>query len=242
MVPEFDVAGALRRIRRRADLSQRDLAEASGISQSSLSKAEAGRRGLPADLLARCAALAGLRLALLDESGTEVPTMAADAVRDRAGRRFPAHLDTRYGDEDWWHGQERYSREQPWYTFDRLRYTRDHWRARTGTRRTTGFPSRATPRRTAGQREQAPRADCARRTSSGASWPVDPPGGRTPSPAAAHRAATSSTTGAARPCTPTTARVPATWPDPLLPWATCAAASCLSAAARPSPRSAPSPR
>lgn len=133
MVPEFDVAGALRRIRRRADLSQRDLAEASGISQSSLSKAEAGRRGLPADLLARCAALAGLRLALLDESGTEVPTMAADAVRDRAGRRFPAHLDTRYGDEDWWHGQERYSREQPWYTFDRLRYTRDHWRARTGT-------------------------------------------------------------------------------------------------------------
>ena len=132
-MPEFDVAGALRRIRRRADLSQRELAEASGVSQSSLSKAEAGHRGLPVDLLARCAVLAGLRLALLDESGTEVPTMAADAVRDRAGRRFPAHLDTRYGDEDWWHGQERYSRQQPWYTFDRLRYTRDHWRARTGT-------------------------------------------------------------------------------------------------------------
>jgi transcriptional regulator with XRE-family HTH domain len=111
VVPEFDVAGALRRIRRRADLSQRELAAASGLSQSSLAKAEAGRRGLTVDLLAHCAALAGLRLALLDESGTEVPT----------------------GDEDWWHGQERYSREQPWYTFDRLRYTRDHWRTRTGT-------------------------------------------------------------------------------------------------------------
>jgi transcriptional regulator with XRE-family HTH domain len=133
VVPEFDIGGALRRIRRRADLSQREMAEVSGISQSSLSKAEAGRRGLTVDLLVRCAALAGLRLALIDENGTEVPTMAADGVRDRAARRFPAHLDTRYGDEDWWHGPERYSREQPWYTFDRLRHTRDHWRAVTGT-------------------------------------------------------------------------------------------------------------
>jgi HTH-type transcriptional regulator/antitoxin HipB len=59
--------------------------------------------------------------------------MSNDAVRDAGGRRFPAHLDTRYGDEGWWHGPERYSRAQPWYTFDRLRYTRDLWRGRTGT-------------------------------------------------------------------------------------------------------------
>ena len=59
--------------------------------------------------------------------------MSGDAVRDMGGRRFPAHLDTRYGDEGWWHGPERYSRQQPWYTFDRLRDSRDHWRSRTGT-------------------------------------------------------------------------------------------------------------
>ena len=132
-MPEFDLAGALRRIRRLADLSQRELAEACGISQSSVAKAETGRRGLTVAVLVRLAALAGLRLALLDAAGHEVPPMAADAVRDGANRRFPAHLDTRFGDEDWWHGPERYSRVQPWYTFDRLRHTRDHWRSRTGT-------------------------------------------------------------------------------------------------------------
>jgi hypothetical protein len=70
---------------------------------------------------------------MLDAAGTEVAGMSGEAVRDRAGRFFPAHLDTRYGDEDWWHGPERYSRQQPWYTFDRLRYTRDYWRGRIGT-------------------------------------------------------------------------------------------------------------
>ncbi|WP_164704324.1 helix-turn-helix domain-containing protein [Blastococcus litoris] len=129
----LDLAGVLRRIRRCADLSQRQLAETIGISKSSVAGAESGRAGLDARILDRAAAAAGLRLALLDAGGREVPPMAAGAVRDRGNRRFPAHLDVRYGDEDWWHGEERYAREQPWYTFDRLRYTRDHWRERTGT-------------------------------------------------------------------------------------------------------------
>ena len=129
----FDLCGVLRRIRRAADLSQRELAGALGISIAAVAHAEAGTRDLPATVLARAAELAGLRLALLDEAGEQVAGMADGAVRDRAGRRFPAHLDTRYGDEDWWHGDERYSRDQPWYTFDRVRYTRDHWRGRRGT-------------------------------------------------------------------------------------------------------------
>ncbi len=130
---EFDLPGALRRIRRRADLSQRELAVAGGISQASVAKAESARRDLPVRLLVRLAGVADLRLALLDAAGQEVPPMASDAVRDRGGRRFPAHLDTRHGDQDWWHGAERYARDQPWYTFDRLRYTRDQWRERSGT-------------------------------------------------------------------------------------------------------------
>ena len=129
----FELPAVLRRIRRTADLSQSQLADALGQSQSAVAQAETGRRDLPAGVLARAAELARLRLALLDEDGTEVPGMTEGAVRDRVGRRFPAHLDTRYGDEDWWHGPERYTRSPPWYTFDRSRRTRDHSRSRAGT-------------------------------------------------------------------------------------------------------------
>jgi transcriptional regulator with XRE-family HTH domain len=123
----------LRRIRRAADLSQRELAAALGISQSAVAQGENGRRDFPAGVLVRAAALAGLRLALLDEDGNEVTPMADEAVRDTGYRRFPAHLDTRYSDERWWHGPERYSRPQPWYTFDRDRAGRDAARRVTGT-------------------------------------------------------------------------------------------------------------
>ena len=58
--------------------------------------------------------------------------MADGAVRDMGYRRFPAHLDTRHSDEGWWHGSERYSRTEPWYTFDRDRKRRDARRGDTG--------------------------------------------------------------------------------------------------------------
>ncbi|TFV65108.1 UNVERIFIED_ORG: XRE family transcriptional regulator [Bacillus sp. AZ43] len=128
---DFDLPGALRRIRRRADLSQRQLAQACGVSHSAIAQAESGRRGLTVELLSRLAAVAGLRLALLDATGDEARPMTADSVRDGANRRFPAHLDTRYGDEDWWHTEHRHARDQPWYTFDRSRRARDRWRGRT---------------------------------------------------------------------------------------------------------------
>ncbi len=132
-MPVFDLPGALRRIRRAADLSQREVAERIGVSKSAVAAAENGTRDLGVAVLTRAARLAGLRLALLDPTGAEVEGMTPGAVRDGAGRRFPAHLDTRHGDVDWWHGEERYSRERPRYTFDRRRYTRDHWREGSGT-------------------------------------------------------------------------------------------------------------
>jgi HTH-type transcriptional regulator/antitoxin HipB len=131
-VGEFELAGMLRRIRRRADLSQRELAQRCAVSQSLVAKVETGERDLPVRTLVAAARLAGLRLALLDDGGDEVLGMAVGAVRDTARRRVPAHLDTRFGDEDWWHGNERYSRSQPWYTFDRVRPVRDYWRRRRG--------------------------------------------------------------------------------------------------------------
>lgn len=177
--PAFDLPGALRRIRRLGDLSQRELASTAGLSVSAVAHAEAGSRDLPVGGLVRAAATAGLRLALVGGDGAEVAGMNGAAVRDHAGRRFPAHLDTRYGDEAWWHGPERYSRQQPWYTFDRVRSTRDFWRDRLGTADDHQVPrpgdapeERAAARRRAArlQREE----DAARRLSEA---PRRPPAG-----------------------------------------------------------------
>ncbi|MGK5110528.1 helix-turn-helix domain-containing protein [Geodermatophilus sp. CPCC 205506] len=122
---DSDLGGVLRRIRRIADLSQRELAGHLGISKSAVAAAESGRSGLDARAVARAAELAGLRLTLVDGTGAEVPAMDPDAVRDMGDRRFPAHLDTRYSDEGWWHDEHRYSRDRVWYTFDRDRRRRD---------------------------------------------------------------------------------------------------------------------
>jgi transcriptional regulator with XRE-family HTH domain len=132
-VAPFDLSGSLRRIRRSADLSQRELAVAAGLSVSAVAHAEAGTRELPVGALARAAELAGLRLVLLDANGHEVDGMSADGVRDRSGRRFPAHLDTHYSDERWWRYAHRYDRPLPWFTFDRHRAGRDAVRRSTGT-------------------------------------------------------------------------------------------------------------
>ncbi|NEK84361.1 helix-turn-helix transcriptional regulator [Blastococcus saxobsidens] len=119
-MPEpFDLGGALRRIRRLADLSQRQLAEAAGLSVAAVAQAETGSRGLPVAALARAARLAGLRIALVDATGAEVSGMHPDAVRDQAGRRFPAHLDTVLSEERSWRWADRRDRSQPTYTFDR---------------------------------------------------------------------------------------------------------------------------
>lgn len=129
----FDLSGALRRIRRIADLSQRELAAAVGTSAAAIARAESGTRNLTVSVLIRAAALAQLRLALLDGEGREITGMDPDAVRDLGYRRFPAHLDTRYSDEWWWHAPIRYTRPEPWYTFDRDRGARDYRRERAGT-------------------------------------------------------------------------------------------------------------
>ncbi|MGY1821568.1 helix-turn-helix domain-containing protein [Geodermatophilus sp. SYSU D00079] len=128
-----DLGGLLRRIRRLADLSQRELAARIGVSKSAVAAAESGRSGLDARVLARAAEATGLRLVLLDAQGREVPGMDPDAVRDTAGRFYPAHLDTRYGDEGWWHDEHRYGRDRVWYTFDRTWDRRDVRRGRSGT-------------------------------------------------------------------------------------------------------------
>jgi transcriptional regulator with XRE-family HTH domain len=131
-VDALSLPGLLRRVRRIADLSQRELAVAVGISPSAVGSAESGARDLPLSVVARIAEVAALRLALVDGDGREIDGMAENSVRDTAGRRLPAHLDPRYSDDRWWHGPDRKYRTQPRYTFDRRRDVRDWNRERVG--------------------------------------------------------------------------------------------------------------
>ena len=88
----LDVSGYVRRTRRLADLSQRDLADALGVSQPTVSRMERGG-GISLREFERVLATAGLRLAVVDEAGDTVEPMPTDVFRDRGGRRRPAHLD-----------------------------------------------------------------------------------------------------------------------------------------------------
>ncbi|RBY74629.1 hypothetical protein DQ239_19270 [Blastococcus sp. TF02-09] len=128
----FELSGWLRRIRRAADLSQRQLAERLGVPKSTLAAAEAGVRDLPARRLADAAALAGLRIALVDADGRELSPMTPDGARDAAWRHLPAHLDSLHSDEvpDRW--EHRPDRPQPWFTFELDRSARDRRRAGCG--------------------------------------------------------------------------------------------------------------
>ena len=89
----MDVAGHVLRARRQADLSQRELAEAVGVSHSTIARIEAGHLDPSVDLFGRIIAIGGLRVAVVDDVGVEARPVPEDVVRDNAGRRFPAHLD-----------------------------------------------------------------------------------------------------------------------------------------------------
>jgi len=119
------IGGLVRRIRRETDLSQRQLGRRCGVSQSVVARVESGQRDITVGQLLRFAELGGLRIALLAPDGNELLPMDPDGARNAGGSRLPAHLDTRHGDEDWWHDAHRYGRRRPEYTFDRDRTVRD---------------------------------------------------------------------------------------------------------------------
>ncbi|MDP5184113.1 helix-turn-helix transcriptional regulator [Blastococcus sp. BMG 814] len=156
----FDLPGALRRIRREGDLSQRELAEGCGLSQSAVAQAETGRRDLPVTALARAATLARLRLALLDGDGLEVPPMSGGSVRDLGRRRYPAHLDTRRTAAGISFHEQRRDRPETGYTFTRDRPARD---ARRDARGTPTDHHPWLPGDTPAERRAARRAEAAQR-------------------------------------------------------------------------------
>ncbi|MFD6563333.1 helix-turn-helix domain-containing protein [Micromonospora profundi] len=110
------MGATLRDLRRRVDLSQRELADRSGVPKSTLARIEAGRGAGPAfRTVERLVRAAGGELAVrlpgveprLDEPDAEGQRAArtgavraradesGDELRDEAGRRYPAHLDVR---------------------------------------------------------------------------------------------------------------------------------------------------
>ncbi|WP_413785762.1 helix-turn-helix domain-containing protein [Intrasporangium zincisolvens] len=88
-----DVPGYVRRVRRLADLSQRELAAQLGLSRAQVGRMETGERDVSVGTMSRILLLAGLRLQVVDASGGEVPPVPRDVLRDHAERHFPSHLD-----------------------------------------------------------------------------------------------------------------------------------------------------
>jgi transcriptional regulator with XRE-family HTH domain len=91
---EGGVPGLVRRIRRVLDVSQRGLAALIGVSQSAVARWETGRTSPRVSVVQHLLRLAGLRAEVHDaENGEVVEPMRDDGARDRAGRRYPAHVD-----------------------------------------------------------------------------------------------------------------------------------------------------
>jgi transcriptional regulator with XRE-family HTH domain len=113
-------------IRRRADLSQRELAARSGVPLATLARIESGETRDPRlSTLSKLVEAAGGRLAILHGRAEIGPLLDLPELRDRLGRRFPAHLDPWYVRDylDWW--RSAYRREHP--PLPRFSYTTRRW-------------------------------------------------------------------------------------------------------------------
>lgn len=125
----YPLSEILRRVRRTADFSQRELARWAKVSASCIAAIEAGRRTPSLAILQRILNAANYQLVVVDASGRLVlPLQVWDGVADLAGRRFPAHLDT-IADPvqgDWW--ADAYGLARPPETFWRDRKRRDYQR------------------------------------------------------------------------------------------------------------------
>lgn len=118
------IPGLVRRIRRILDVSQRGLAAIIEVSQSVVARWETGRTSPRAAVLHQLLRLAGLRARFYrTESDEEVEPMRDDGARDRAGRRFPAHVDLTV--TGWWSPRRAESAAEVWLWRTRSRARRD---------------------------------------------------------------------------------------------------------------------
>jgi transcriptional regulator with XRE-family HTH domain len=130
MLGGYPLADMVRRVRRTADLSQRELARFAGVSRASLGAIESGARTPSLAVLQRILHAANYMLVVADACGRlAAPLEVWQDVRDGADRRYPAHLDTiidpEYG--EWW--GDVYGLARPPETYYRNRAMRD-WKRR----------------------------------------------------------------------------------------------------------------
>jgi len=127
----LSIGGLVRRVRRLADRSQRELAVAARVSQGTISRIEAGTLVPSLEVFTRILGVAGLTLVAIDQAGRIVQPMRDwDDTRDGAERRYPSHLDTILDPEpgEWW--ADVYGLARPPETFHRDRLLRDLMRRR----------------------------------------------------------------------------------------------------------------
>lgn len=119
----------VRRVRRTADFSQRELAKHAGLSPATVAGIETGATVPSLPALQRILNAANYLLVAVDAAGRLVaPLEVWQDVTDGSGRRYPAHLDTIldpvFG--DWW--ADGYGLARPPETFRRNRAYRDYER------------------------------------------------------------------------------------------------------------------
>ncbi len=122
----YPISGLLRRARRIAYLSQRELARRAGVAPSTVARVESGAIVPTLPAFERMLAVAGLRLVVVDDDGHVVaPMRDIPDTRHLGGWRYPSHLDVildpRSG--EWW--GDNYGLARPPETFHR-----DHDRRR----------------------------------------------------------------------------------------------------------------
>ncbi|WP_144121671.1 helix-turn-helix domain-containing protein [Catellatospora sichuanensis] len=129
----FPVVGLIRAARRRADLSQRELAKGAGLHASTVGRIEAGELWPSLVAFAKLMGATGHYLTVVDDDGHVLMPMSDRRdleLRDGAERRYPSHLDLvldpRPG--EWWADQ--YGLARPPETFLRDRAHRDAQRRR----------------------------------------------------------------------------------------------------------------
>jgi DNA-binding XRE family transcriptional regulator len=127
----------LRVLRRRFDLSQRQLAAAAGVPKSTVADIESGRSIPSVAVWSDLAAAVGWRVELVNLDDQVVTWLGTPSApqRDAAGRRYPAHLDLRAAGsaedrrrEEWARWRGRYELPHPGWTFHLDRSRRDVWR------------------------------------------------------------------------------------------------------------------
>jgi transcriptional regulator with XRE-family HTH domain len=121
----------VRRVRRIAGISQRELARAARISHGVIGRIEKGTSMPTLPVLERILGVAGLGIVVVNDEGRVIRPMLdrADA-HDGADRRYPSHLDTILDPEpgEWW--GDIYGLARPPETFHRDRSRRDMQRRR----------------------------------------------------------------------------------------------------------------